>query len=124
MRVRVIVVCLLLCALPGCFPGCQQTPLEAAARRGREAVERCEDAYRVVYDDHRQGNTSAEALETAKALYKAAMGEANAMGMALTMARAEADDNLNDAPLAQAIAQHTATLQVAAANILACKGGK
>lgn len=125
MRVRAIVATsLLLCMLSGCMPGCKQTPLEAAARRARQAVERCQDAYRAVYDDHRQGTTSTEALDKAKTLYRAAMGEAVGLGMALTRAKAQGDDNLNDAPLAQAIAQNTANLQVAAANILACKGGK
>lgn len=77
----------------------------------------------MVYDDHRQGNTSTEALEKAKVLYRAAMGEGIALGMALTRARTQGDNNLNDAPLAQAIAQHTANLQVAASSILALKGG-
>lgn len=123
-KARTVVAIVLLCVLPGCFSGCKQTPLAAAAKRGREAVERCQDAYRTVYDDQRQGNTGTEALDKAKVLYRAAMGEAIALGMALSRARTQGDDNLNDAPLAQAIAQHTANLQVAASTILALKGGK
>jgi hypothetical protein len=123
-HIRTTVAVVLLCSIAGCFPSCTSTPLATAAANGREAVQACEDAYRTVYDDHRQGNTGAEALDKAKVLYRAAMGEAIAMGMALVRARTQDDDNLNDAPLAQAIAQHTVNLQVAAAKILALKGGK
>ena len=123
-HIRTALAVVLLCSIAGCFPSCKSTPLATAAANGREAVEGCEEAYRTVYDDHRQGNTSAEALDKAKVLYKAAMGEANALGMALSMVRIQNDDDLTDTTLAQAIAQHTAKLQVAASSILALKGGK
>ena len=123
-HIRTALAVVLLCSIAGCFPSCKSTPLATAAANGREAVEGCEEAYRTVYDDHRQGNTSAEALDKAKVLYKAAMGEANALGMALSMVRIQNDDNLTDTTLAQAIAQHTANLGLAASKILALKGGK
>ena len=123
-KLRTALAVVLLCSIAGCFPSCKSTPLATAAANGREAVEGCEEAYRTVYDDHEQGGTSDDALGKALGIYKASKGEANALGMALSMVRIQNDDDLTDTTLAQAIATHTANLGLAASKILALKGGK
>ena len=122
---RTLILAALLAALAAAAAcGRAPTALEAAARRARQAVERCEEAYRTVYDDSLRGGTSAAALAQAKDIYLAAMGDAAALGMALSLARAADDQALADVEAAQAIARHSAAIDLAAARILAVKGGR
>ena len=97
-KVRVATTLLLVMAIgsAGCWPFPSSTPLSRAARDGKEAVERCENAYASLYRAYKAGRVTEETRQEGRKLYMEAQTISLELGEDLAAARQDGDDQLTN----------------------------